>query len=135
MCGMVLCLGCCLLLLLLLFIVVVVVVVLQVLGETNYKNIVPLFKGCTVVACSKDSTRMSDLISATRSENKLRLLGGVLDGQMLTPQDFQRCAQLPSLFTQYCILSKSLTQLQFSLGNSLSSSQQRLCYLIKNLPK
>ena len=107
----------------------------QVLGETRYKNILPLFKGCTAIAYSKESHPVSNLVSATQSESKLHMLGGIMDDQMFTPRELQECAELPPLLTQHMILSRSLTLLQSSLRDSLLHNQKQLSGLIKRIPE
>lgn len=108
---------------------------IQVLEDTKYRNIVPLFKGCTAIAYSKDSDPVSDLVSITKSEGKLHMLGGIVDNQMFTPQELQECAQLPPLVTQHLELSRSLTQLQSSLSTNLLYNQQNLSNLLKQIPE
>lgn len=78
---------------------------------------------------------MSDLVSITKSEGKLHMLGGIMDDQMFTPQELHKCAQLPPLDTQHVVLSRSLTQLQSSLRSSLLHNQQSLSNLLKQIPE
>ena len=106
----------------------------QVLEGTKYKNIIPLLKGCTAIAYGKDSDIVSDLVSVTKSEGKLHLLGGIVDDQMVTPQELQSCAQLPPLGTQHLMLSQYMMQLQSSLSNNLLHNQQTLRHFLKQIP-
>lgn len=78
---------------------------------------------------------MSDLVSVTKSEGKLHMLGGILDEQMFTPQELKNCAQLPPLVTQHVVISKALTQLQSTLRTSLLHNQQKLSSLLKQIPE
>ena len=73
---------------------------------------------------------MSDLVAVTKSENKLHMLGGIMDNQMFTPQQMQECAKMPSLLTQHMVLSRTLTQLQSSLRDNLMRNQQTLSGLL-----
>ncbi len=107
---------------------------LQVLEDTEYRNIVPLFKGCTAIAFSMESDPVSEMVSITQSESKLHMLGGIMDNQMFTPQELQKCAQLSPLLTQHLVLSRSLTQLQSSLRDNLLHNQRTLTHLIGNIP-
>lgn len=108
---------------------------MKVLEMTKYRNVISLFKGCTALAYSKESEPVSHLVSITKSESKLHMLGGVVDDQMFTPQELHQCAQLLSLLTQHLTLSRTLTMVQSSLTNSLQHNQQRLSGLIEQIGK
>ena len=109
--------------------------ILQVLLETKYKNIVPLFKGCTAIAYSRESSPISDLVSVVKSERKLLMLGGLIDNQMFTPQGMKKCAALPPMTAQHLLLSRTLTMSQSFLQTCLMHNQQKLSDLIKHIPE
>ncbi len=73
-------------------------------------------------------------MSALKTEQKLFLLGGIVDDQMFTPQGIKKCVELPSILTQHLVLSRTLTQSQSQLQERLLHCQQNLRTLIKSLP-
>jgi len=97
------------------------------LSSTQYKNITPLFRGSTVIAFGKASNDVSHLLTATKKENKLQMMGGMVDNQLFTPRGMQDCAKLQSLEMQHIELTRTLTSVQSHLSNCLMNSQQHLC--------
>ena len=104
----------------------------KVLQETKYSNIAPLFRGCTAVAFGRDPSA-SSLLSCTKSETKLLLLGGVVDDQLLTPKGLQEYAALPPVEVLQGNILGTLQLSQLMLSMLLQGSSQKLSYLLKSI--
>lgn len=102
----------------------------KALEGTVYRNIVPLFKGCTAVAYGQDESSVTDLLSCTTKEANLHLLGGVVDNQMFNPRGLQEYADLPSAEKLYQQLLGILTQPQMMLRSHLQAIPQRLSQML-----
>lgn len=64
---------------------------------TGFENLEGLLSGPTGLATSKDPVAPAKVLAEFAKGNpKLVLLGGVLDGKMLTPEGIQELAKLPS---------------------------------------
>ena len=107
----------------------------KALSTTRYKNIVPLFRGSTAVAASKEGlpTTVGRLLADTKKEDKLFLVGGMVDKQMLTPEGLQSYSKVPSIEGLQQELLAILNQNQVSLKQALDSSSQRLSYLLEQV--
>ena len=105
----------------------------KVLQETKYRNIAPLFRGCTAAAFGRDPSVASSLLSTTKSESKLLLLGGVVDDQLLTPRGLQEYAALPPLEVMHGNILGTLQLSQLMLSMLLQGSSQKLSYLLKSV--
>jgi large subunit ribosomal protein L10 len=56
------------------------------------------FKGPTAIACSKDPiTLAKTLVNFSKSNEKLKILGGLMDEKLLEPSDVAHIATLPTL--------------------------------------
>ena len=56
------------------------------------------FKGPTAIACSKDPiTLAKTLVTFSKSNEKLKILGGLMDEKLLEPSDVAHIATLPTL--------------------------------------
>ena len=104
----------------------------KVLQGTKYSNITPLFRGCTAVAFGRDPSA-SSLLSCTKSETKLLLLGGVVDDQLLTPKGLQEYAALPPVEVLQGNILGTLQLSQLMLSMILQGSSQKLSYLLKSI--
>ena len=106
----------------------------RALENTRFRNVIPLFKGCTAVAFAKTSA-VSHLLDSLKGEGRLQLLGGVLDDQLLTHRGFHEYAQLPPMETLHQRLVTNLTVSQMILARSLMSGSQRLSQLLDSASK
>ena len=56
------------------------------------------FKGPTAIACSKDPiTLAKTLVTFSKNNEKLKILGGIMDEKLLEPADVAHIATLPTL--------------------------------------
>ena len=106
----------------------------KAMETTRFRNIIPLFKGCTAVAFAKTSA-VSRLLDCLKGEGKLQLLGGVLDDQLLSHRGFQEYAQLPPIESLHQTLVANLTTSQMILTHSLMNGSQRLSQLLESASK
>ena len=68
------------------------------LKDTKYENISDLFSGPTAIAVSEDPVSAPKVVSRFAKENdKLTILGGGIDGNLLGVQEVEQLASLPSL--------------------------------------
>jgi large subunit ribosomal protein L10 len=68
------------------------------LKDSKYKEISELFSGPTAIAYSDDPTSISKLLVNFSKENdKLVLLGGIINGQKIAVDNIRELASLPSL--------------------------------------
>ena len=104
----------------------------KVLQETRYQNIVPLFRGCTAVAFGRDPS-VSSLLSHTKSEAKLLLLGGIVDNHLFTPKGLQEYAALPPVEIMQRNILGTLQLSQLMLSMLLQDSSQKLSYLLNSI--
>ena len=89
----------------------------KVLEPTKFRNITLLFYGPTCIMYCEEP-KVKDLVSVTKNEEKLLLLGGVLNNALLTRQDFLDYAKLPTheelhgqLISQLMMMSSQMTSL------------------------
>ena len=89
----------------------------KVLEPTKFRNITSLFHGPTCLMYCEEP-KVKDLVSVTKNEDKLLLLGGVLNNALLTRQDFIDYAKLPTheelhgqLISQLMMMSSQMTSL------------------------
>ena len=101
----------------------------KALEHTRFRNIIPLFKGCTALAFSKTAAA-SHLLNYLKGDGKLQLLGGVLEDQLLTHTEFQEYANLPPVETLHQKLVATLTLSQIVLTGSLQSGPFRLSQML-----
>ncbi len=65
---------------------------------TKYENISELFSGPTAIAFSKDPVSAPKIVSSFAKENqKLSIVGGGIDGKVLSVQEIEELGSLPSL--------------------------------------
>ena len=68
------------------------------LKDTKYENIIDLFSGPTAIAVSKDPVSAPKTIFKFAKDNdKLSIIGGGLDGKILSIDEVNQLASLPSL--------------------------------------
>ena len=101
----------------------------KVLEHTKFKNITSLFHGPTCIMYCEEP-KVKDLVSVTKNEDKLLLLGGVLNNALFTRQDYLDYAKLPSheelrgqLLSQLMMTSSQVTSL-------LLRHQRNLLYIL-----
>ena len=68
------------------------------LKDTKCKDIADLFSGPTAVVLSKDAISSAKILTKFSKENQnLKILGGLMDGEVLKLEDVQKIATLPTL--------------------------------------
>ena len=68
------------------------------LKDTKYENITDLFSGPTAIAVSNDPVSAPKTVSEFAKKNdKLSILGGGIDGKVLSIEEVEQLASLPSL--------------------------------------
>ena len=101
----------------------------KALETTRFRNIVPLFRGCTALAFSKTAA-VSHLLDCLKGEGKLQLLGGVVEDQLVTHTELQEFANLPPVETLHQKLAATLTLSQTLLAGFLQSGPFRLSQML-----
>ena len=103
----------------------------KALETTRFRNIVPLFRGCTALAFSKTAA-VSHLLDCLKGEGKLQLLGGVVEDQLLTHTELHEFANLPPVETLHQKLAATLTLSQTLLAGFLQSGPFRLSQMLNS---
>ena len=68
------------------------------LKDTKYENITDLFSGPTAIAVSNDPVSAPKTVSEfAKNNDKLSILGGGIDGKVLSIEEVEQLASLPSL--------------------------------------
>ena len=68
------------------------------LKETSYSEAENLFTGPTGVALSKDPITLAKiLVNFQKANDKLKIVGGIMDTKLLAPSDVAEIATLPTL--------------------------------------
>lgn len=68
------------------------------LKDTSYSEAENLFSGPTGVALSKDPITLAKiLVKFQKSNEKLKIVGGIMDSKLLAPADVAQIATLPTL--------------------------------------
>ena len=104
----------------------------KALEGTKYTNITPLFRGCTAIAFGNEPA-IFDLLTYTKSEAKLHLLGGMVENQMFTPNGLHEFAELPSIEILQQQLLGTLMLSQMMLGTLLQDTSQRLSQMLRQV--
>lgn len=108
-------------------------IAMKALEETRYQNIRPLFKGATAVAFAREPSSVKDLLSVTRSESKLHLLGGIVEDKMMTPLGVKEYSELPTLKEVQQAILVTLMQTQHTLLRYIQSTPQKLSQLLTQI--
>ena len=108
---------------------------IKALKGTAYSNITPLFRGCTAVAYAREPTAVKELLAVTKSEDKLYLLGGVVEKQILTPVCLRDYAALPPLEVVQQAIVNTINQVPLTLIRYIESVPQRLSQLMAQIEK
>ena len=75
------------------------------------------FKGPTAIACSKDPiTLAKTLVTFSKSNEKLKILGGIMDQKLLEPSDVAHIATLPTLNEARAKIVGILALASFNVG-------------------
>ena len=90
-------------------------------------------KGPTAIAFGDSSSDIAHLVTDTKKENKLHMMGGMVEDQLITPKGIKECAKLRPLEEQQINLTMTLTSLQMQLSRYLLSSQQHLCSQLERI--
>lgn len=101
----------------------------KALEGTKYQNMSPLLHGSTAIAYSQEPN-LSKLLSVTKLEPKLHLLGGLVEEGLLTPRGLYKYANLPEKIGLQQQLLTTLTIPQATLSNLLLDSSRRLVQLL-----
>lgn len=105
----------------------------KALEETRFRNITPLFKGATAIAFAREPSSVKDLLSATKPESKLHLLGGIIEDTMMTPLGVQEYGELPPLEVVQQAILGTLTQTQHTLMRYIQNTPQKLSQLLTQI--
>lgn len=104
------------------------------LRDTKYCNVSNLFVGPTVLAFGK-SLLISDMFKVVKSTHKLLLVGGVFEGELMTPHTLKEMSQLPEKEVVLQQLLASIkgphTQLSRLVQNGSSKLSQLLTQYIQ----
>ena len=106
----------------------------KVLKGTKYENMGSLFTGPSVLVFS-ESPVLSDLLTVTKGEKKLMVLGGLLENQLFTPKGLDSYTKLPSLEATRQELVGILSHPQTALSSLLQSSAARLSHMLNQISK
>jgi len=101
----------------------------RVLEPTKFSNITSLLHGPTCIMYCPEP-KVKDLVSVTKNENKLLLLGGVLNNALLTRQDFLDYAKLPTHEELQGQLVSQLAMMPSQITSLLSRHQSNLMYIL-----
>lgn len=104
----------------------------RALESTKYKNMGLLLRGSSAIAYSKEP-QLSDLLSITKPEPKLLLLGGVVEDTLMTPEGFKSHSNLPNKMVLYQQLLGTLMLPQTLLSTMLLTNQTRLTQMFEQL--
>jgi len=70
----------------------------RALAETGFSGLVPLFKGPTAIAYSRDPVAAAKVaVEYAKKNEKLQIVGGGLSGSILSADQVRALAELPSL--------------------------------------
>ena len=101
----------------------------RALEATKYKNVTTLFRGPTcLMYCHEPKVR--DLVTILKNENKLLLLGGVLNDILMTRNDFLEYAKLPTLEELQGQLVSQLMMPLSQISTLLLKHQRDLSYIL-----
>ena len=101
----------------------------KVLEPTKFTNVTSLFHGPTCIMYCPEP-KVKDLVTVTKSEDKLLLLGGVLNNALLTRQDFLDYAKLPTHKELQGQLISQLMVLSSQVSSLLLRHQRNLLYIL-----
>ena len=107
----------------------------KVLKGTKYENMAPLFSGPSVLAFSDSSPVLSDLLTVTKGEKKLLLLGGLMENQLFSSKGLEDYTKLPSLEVMHQELVGVLSHPQTMLSGLLQGSAARLSCMLDQISK
>ncbi len=108
----------------------------KILSTTQYQNMASLFRGCTAVATEQfgEPSAVKILLKQTKNEDKLMLLGGMVDQQLLSPLELEQYSKIHSMDVLRQEMTTILSQVQGSVKHTLESPSQRLRMLLEQLP-
>lgn len=101
----------------------------RALEVTKYKNVTSLFRGPTCIMYCHEP-KVKELVAVIKKENKLLLLGGVLNDVLVTRNDFMEYAKLPSLEESQGQLVSQLTVSSSQISTVLLKHQRDLLYIL-----
>ena len=101
----------------------------RALEVTKYKDVATLFRGPTCIMYCHEP-KVKDLVAVIKKENKLLLLGGVLNDVLVTRNDFLEYAKLPSLEELQGQLVSQLMISSSQISMLLLKHQRDLLYIL-----
>lgn len=105
---------------------------MRVLEETKFRNFCPLLRGSSALVYSQEPD-VSQLLQATKSEQKVLLLGGLVENELMTPNGMKNYSNLPEKTVVYQQLAGTIMQTQLVLSSQLMASQTHLSQLLQQV--
>ena len=106
---------------------------MKALEETSYSAMSTLFRGCTAVAYSRESSAIKELLTVTKTQSKLHLLGGVVEKEIMSPLDLQNYSDLPPLDVLHQAIVMTINQTAMMLRMYIEGTQQRLSQMLTQI--
>ena len=102
----------------------------KAIENTIYANMISLFIGSTALAYSNNEASLPELLSVTKKESKLLLLGGLMDNELLTPNALKNVAALPDKSVLHQELLGILQSSAVALSSLINTPPRQLSYLL-----
>ena len=102
----------------------------KAIENTIYANMISLFIGSTALAYSNNEASLPELLSVTKKESKLLLLGGLIDNELLTPNALKNVAALPDKSVLHQELLGILQSSAVALSSLINTPPRQLSYLL-----
>lgn len=103
-------------------------IVMRALSTTRYQKMATLFHGCTAVISETEGapSTVDRLLQLVQKEDKLELLGGLIDQQLLPCKRLQNYARIFSVDILRQEMVNILNQLQCNLEHTLKCPSKQL---------
>lgn len=110
-------------------------VISKVLSTTSYDKMSSLFRGATAVVSERvgEPSTLNTLLKLTKNEDKLVLLGGLVDEQPLSPIQLEQYSKLTSMNAVRQETVAILSHAQKSLKQTLDIPSQKLSMLLEQV--
>ncbi len=107
----------------------------KVLSTTPYNKICSLFCGATAIVSEKvgEPSTLNTFLKHVKKEEKLVLLGGMVDKQLLSPVELQQFSKLCSIHAVRQETVAVLFQIQKNLKQALDTPSQKLSTLLEQI--
>ncbi|XP_013870193.1 large ribosomal subunit protein uL10m [Austrofundulus limnaeus] len=109
-------------------------VLFSVLGDSPYRNLLPLFMGLTALLVSKEP-KVKEMLSTLKSSPQFTLLGAYVDDTLLSVQGLVRYSKLPSVTMVQGELVSGLTMLTSCTASMLHRHPAHLSALLQQYIK